>query len=96
MAKPSRKLYWKDALRQAQADLASPQAVVWLGIETSEAIGQGQPGETPAQSDCKTDGPAKSRAVLPALILAAALLIPTAMNYLRAYRHINNVISNIP
>jgi hypothetical protein len=96
MAKPPRKLYWKDALRQAQADLASPQAVVWLGLETTEAIRQGQREDTTPQPGCKADEPDQSRAALPALMLAAGLLIPSVLSYLRAYRHITHVISNTP
>jgi len=74
---------WRSAYQQAQADLASPDAVIWLPDEIAEVIRQ-------TRHAPDTPPPATPAKRLPwiALLLVALLLIPAAVGYLLACRRI--------
>lgn len=85
-------LTWQEAWQQAQAEMASPQAVVWLGIETADAIHATQPNQ--GKPHRAAEAPDRPKRSLTPFVLAVSLLIPLAISYRRAYRQISPALSN--
>ena len=77
----ARQRKWASALRQAQADLVSPDAVVWLGPEAVRLIQQDQEyrwTRPPKSQEGRT------KPLLLALVFSLPLLILAALSYLLA------------
>ena len=74
---------WRSAYQQAQTDLASPDAVIWLPDEIAEVIRQ-------TRHTLDTPPPATPARQFPwiALLLAGLLLIPAAISYWLAVQRI--------
>lgn len=94
MARPKRKLSWPEAWQQAQAEMSSPQAVIWLGLETAAAI-RHTPPETAAKTApiSEDEAHARPQRIGTALILTTVCVLPLALTYRRAYRQIVHIIS---
>jgi hypothetical protein len=82
-APPKPTVTWRQAWLQAQADLAKPAAVVWLGTDIAQAIRAQQP----AAPDPPTP-PRYHRSLWPALLLTGLLLLPATLSYIGTYRRL--------
>jgi hypothetical protein len=81
----ARQRKWAGALRQAQADLVSPNAVVWLGPEAVRLLQQ-------TQEDDRTRPPlpqhGQPKRLLLTLLVSLPVLILAALSFLLAYGRI--------
>jgi hypothetical protein len=93
MARPKRKLTWHEAWQQAQAEMNSPQAVVWLGLETAAAIRHTPPEAAMTAPVCGAEVRPRPQRIMTSILVATACVLPLALSYRRAYRQMVHIIS---
>lgn len=77
------KITWQQAWQQAQAEMADPKAVIWLGPEVAQLL-RPQPMEPVTVSPTSPQ-----RKPLPLVLLLAGFMAAAgAISYLHAYRRI--------